>query len=66
LRDGTRLTVESCQKAEGTHTYQFWPKMMAGALEEPTPETWRFSCISGAKNLAAAVTAAFAATYMMA
>lgn len=45
MRDGTRLTVESCQKAEGTTTYQFWPAIKAGALEEPKPETWRFYCI---------------------
>jgi len=25
LRDGTRLTVETCQTAKGTHTYKFFP-----------------------------------------
>lgn len=65
LKDGTRLTVETCQKAEGTTTYQFWPKLMAGALVEPKPETWRFYCIQGAQRLAAAMVAGTTA-YLMA
>jgi len=66
LKDGTKLSIETCQAELGVHTYQYYPPLPAGAIVEPTPETWRFQCISGAKNLAAAATAALAATYMMA
>lgn len=65
LKDGTKLTVETCQP-EGTHTYTYWPPLMEGALVEPTPETWRWQCISGAQKLVAAATATLAASYMMA
>jgi len=66
LRDGTKLSVETCQKATGVHTYTYYPPLPANAIVEPTPETWRFQCISGAQKLAAAATAALAASYMMA
>lgn len=66
LRDGTRLTVETCQTAKGTHSYQFWPKLKEGAIEEPKPETWRFYCIEGAQKLAAAMAAGVGAVYFMA
>lgn len=65
LRDGTKLTVETCQKAE-TISYTFYPNIKAGATVAPQTEQWRFSCISGAKNLAATATAALAAAYLMA
>lgn len=65
LRDGTRLTVETCQPAEKTTTYTFLPKLMEGALKEPEPETWRFYCIQGAQRLAATMAAASVA-YLMA
>lgn len=65
LKDGTKLTVETCQP-EGTHVYQYWPILAEGALAEPAPESWRFQCISGAQKLVAAATAALAASYMMA
>merc|ERR1712072_1409332 len=65
LRDGTKLAVESCQPLK-QHTYEFYPPLPAGALAAPTPETWRFQCISGAQKLVAAATAALAASYMMA
>ena len=65
LRDGTKLTVETCQKATDI-SYTFYPNLKAGATVAPTAEQWRFSCISGAKNLAATATAALAAAYLMA
>jgi len=66
LKDGTKLSIETCQKAEGVHTYQYYPPLPTGAAVEPTPETWRFQCISGAQKLVATATAALAASYMMA
>jgi hypothetical protein len=66
LRDGTKLAIETCQKAEGVHTYQYFPPLPEGSPVEPTPETWRFQCISGAQKLAATAAAALAASYMMA
>jgi len=66
LKDGTKLAIETCQKAEGVHTYTFYPPLPEGAAIEPTPETWRFQCISGAQKLIATATAALAASYMMA
>jgi hypothetical protein len=64
-RDGTKLTVETCQEEIGTHTYTYYPPLPVGATVEPTPETWRFQCISGAQKLVAA-TAAIAAAFAMA
>jgi hypothetical protein len=66
LRDGTKLAVETCQANVGVHTYQYYPPLPADATVEPSPETWRFQCISGAQKLVAAATAALAASYMMA
>jgi len=66
LRDGTKLAIETCQKAEGVHTYAYFPPLPEGSPVEPTPETWRFQCISGAQKLAATAAAALAASYMMA
>lgn len=65
LKDGTKMSVETCQLASAT-TYTYYPKLPANAVVAPTAETWRFTCISGAKNLVAAATAALAAGYMMA
>jgi len=65
LKDGTKLTVETCQKATAI-SYTFYPELRAGATVAPATEQWRFSCISGAKNLAATATAALAAAYLMA
>jgi len=66
LRDGTKLRIETCQKKTDL-TYTYYPplgdKVVTAA---PKPETWRFTCISGAKNLAATATAALAAAYLMA
>jgi len=66
LKDGTKLAIETCQRAEGVHTYEYYPPLPEGAAVEPTPETWRFQCISGAQKLIATATAALAASYMMA
>jgi hypothetical protein len=66
LKDGTKLAVETCQEETGVHTYEYYPPLPPRALVEPQPETWRFQCISGAQKLAAAATAALAASYMMA
>jgi len=49
-----------------TTVYKYYPALPTGALVEPLPETWRFSCISAARKLAAAATAALATGYMMA
>jgi len=66
MRDGTKIAIETCQKATGVHTYTYYPPLPTGAAVEPTPETWRFQCISGAQKLVAVATAALAASYMMA
>ena len=65
LKDGTKLSIETCQQV-GTNTYTYYPALPDGAIVEPEPETWRFQCISAAQKLAAAATAALAAGYMMA
>jgi len=65
LKDGTKLSIETCQEV-GTTTYTYFPPLPEGAVVEPTTETWRFQCISAAQKLAAAATAALAAGYMMA
>jgi len=65
LKDGTKLSIETCQLASAT-TYTYYPALPAGALVAPTPETWRFHCISAAQKLAAAAAAALATGYMMA
>jgi hypothetical protein len=65
LKDGTKLTIETCQLASAT-TYKYFPALPNDAIVAPTPETWRFQCISAAQKLAAAATAALAAGYMMA
>lgn len=65
MRDGTKIAVETCQKPD-TRTYTYFPPLPAGALVEPATQTWRFQCISGAKQLVASTAAALVATYMMA
>jgi hypothetical protein len=65
LKDGTKLSIETCQLATAT-TYKYYPALPKDAVVQPTPETWRFQCISAAQKLAAAATAALAASYMMA
>jgi len=66
LRDGTRLAIETCQTATDL-TYTYYPPLPKTVVAKaPASETWRFTCISGAKNLAATATAALAAAYLMA
>lgn len=65
LADGTKLSIETCQKPETT-VYTYWPALPENALVAPTSETWRFQCISAAGSLAASVAAALATGYMLA
>lgn len=70
LRDGTKLSIETCQTATDL-TYTYYPPLPAAtvkplATKAPATETWRFTCISGAKSLAATATAALAAAYVLA
>jgi len=65
MKDGTKLAIETCQTPQ-THTYEYYPPLPDRAVVAPAVETWRFQCISGAQKLAAAATAALAASYMMA
>jgi len=65
MRDGTKLSIETCQ-LQTTAVYTYYPELLATDLVAPTPEKWRFQCISAAHQLAAAATAALAAGYMMA
>lgn len=65
LKDGTKLSLETCQTCEGTHTYQYFPPLPAGATTEPRTETWRWQEISGAASLAASSASALAAAYLM-
>lgn len=64
-KNGTKLTIESCQNAKDTTTYTYWPPLPEGAIVAPRSETWRFSCIGGAQQLAVTASAAVAAIYMM-
>jgi hypothetical protein len=64
-KNGTKLTIESCQNAKDTTTYTYWPPLAEGAIVQPRTETWRFSCIGGAQQLAVTASAAVAAIYMM-
>merc|ERR1712227_61492 len=57
LKDGTKLSIETCQPQTAT-TYKYYPALPDNALVAPTPETWRFQCISAAQKLAAAAAAA--------
>lgn len=66
LKDGTRLTVETCQTAKTTFAYKFFPKLKSGALVAPRTEMWRFYCIQGASKLAATLAAGVGAAYFMA
>lgn len=65
LLDGTKLSIETCQP-ETAISYDFWPELPAGATVAPKKQTWRFYCISAAKQMAAAATTAAAAAYLMA
>jgi len=65
LKDGTKLSIETCQ-LQTTTTYKYFPPLKEGALVEPASQVWRFQCISAAQRLAAAAAAALATGYMMA
>lgn len=65
LLDGTKLSIETCQP-ETAISFDFWPELPTGATVAPKKQTWRFYCISAAKQMAAAATTAAAAAYLMA
>lgn len=65
LKDGTKLSVETCQKT-AAHTFKYYPPLPKDAIVKPETELWRFQCVSAAQKLVAAATAALAASYMMA
>lgn len=65
LKDGTKLSLETCQTCAQTHTYQYLPPLPAGAVQEPRAETWRWQEISAATSLAASAASALAAGYLM-
>jgi hypothetical protein len=65
LKNGTRLTIETCQK-DLTAVYTYYPPLGADDIEMPLGETWRFQCISGAQKLAAVAAAVLAAGAMIA
>jgi len=60
--------IETCQKAasSGTGKYSYTPPRAPLATANPTPTTHTYTCIEGAKHLAAAATAAATALYMLA
>ena len=58
-------TVETCQTATDK-TYSYQPPRAPLATTMPTPQTVDFTCIQGAKTLAAAASAVAAAVYMLA
>jgi len=64
MKDGTKMSVETCQKKE-SHQYTYYPPLPTGATVAPMAQTWRFQCISGAQKLVAAATGILAASYMM-
>jgi len=65
LKDGTKLSIETCQ-LQTTTVYNYYPPLQDLALVEPAAQVWRFQCISAAQRLAAAAAAALATGYMMA
>jgi hypothetical protein len=58
-------TIETCQMATAS-TYDYQPPRAPMATSMPAKESVAFTCIEGAKKLAAAASAAAAAVYMLA
>lgn len=58
-------TIETCQSEEAT-TYMYQPMRAPMAVEMPDKTEVSFTCIQGAKTLAAAASAVAAAVYMLA
>jgi len=58
-------TIETCQSIETT-SYNFQPARPPMATTMPATISVAFTCIEGAKKLAAAASAAAAAVYMLA
>jgi hypothetical protein len=63
--DAAWRTIETCQTATDT-TYDFQPARAPMATAMPTKVSVSFTCIEGAKKLAAAASAVAAAVYMLA
>lgn len=63
--DAAWRTIETCQ-VETTETYSYQPPREPMELTMPDPVSVAFTCIEGAKTLAAAASAAAAAVYMLA
>jgi hypothetical protein len=63
--DAMWKTIETCQAADATE-YAYQPPRAPMATEMPATVTVGFTCIEGAKKLAAAASAVAAAVYMLA
>jgi len=63
--DAGWMTIETCQKA-GTGKYAYQPPRAPMATEMPAKVEVDYTCIEGAKKLAAAASAVAAAVYMLA
>ena len=67
--DGTNAawrTIETCQSEEEGTMYSYQPPRAPMATTMPTKVDYPFTCIEGAKKLAAAASAVAAAVYMLA
>jgi len=65
VEDAAWRTIETCQ-AEDTETYMYQPPRQPMQTEMPDQISATFTCIEGAKKLAAAASAVAAAVYMLA
>lgn len=65
VEDAAWRTIETCQ-AEDTETYMYQPPRGPMETEMPDKISATFTCIEGAKKLAAAASAVAAAVYMLA
>jgi len=65
VADAAWRTIETCQTIETT-SYSYQPPRAPMATTMPTPVAAGFTCIEGAKTLAAAASAVASAVYMLA
>lgn len=65
VADAAWRTIETCQ-SEDTEEYLYQPPRQPMAVDLPDPVSATFTCIEGAKKLAAAASAVAAAVYMLA
>lgn len=63
--DAMWRTIETCQKADAV-SYNYQPARSPLAITMPATQDVAFTCIEGAKKLAAAASAVAAAVYMLA